>query len=82
MHCGAMSPVGRSDTAPGDQSPGGRFRLGHVIGLASSALRSPCRLNFVVVHVEFFNGPPTSPDNWKRAGRAGSRTLSVEWLIT
>ena len=39
-----MTLAGRSDAAYGDQSTGGRCRLGYVTGLMSSTLKGPCRI--------------------------------------
>ena len=41
VHCGTMSLVGWSGAVYGDQSAGGRCRVGHVSGLMSSTLDGP-----------------------------------------
>ena len=42
VHCGTMTFADRSDAYCGDQTEKGRFRLGFVIGLASSTVRGRC----------------------------------------
>ena len=41
MHCGAMTLVGWSHAACGDQSAEGKCRLGYVNGLTSPTLKGP-----------------------------------------
>ena len=43
MHCGAMSVVDWWDAVSGDQSAGGKCRLGYVIGPMSSSVTGPFR---------------------------------------
>ena len=45
VHCGSMTLAGCSDAAHGDQSTGGKCRLGYVIGLLSSTLKDLCRIS-------------------------------------